>query len=47
MLREVLSVYSIYDCELGYVQGLNSIAAVMIYHIKNAELSFWALVELM
>jgi hypothetical protein len=29
------------------VQGLNNIAAVLLFHIKDAEKAFWALVELM
>jgi hypothetical protein len=47
MLREVLLTYSVYDLELGYVQGINNIAAILLYHIKDAEKTFWALVELM
>ena len=44
MLRKVLVAYSIYDVDLGYVQGLNMIAGVLLYHIKNPEQTFWALV---
>jgi len=33
--------------EMGYVQGVNMIAGVLLYHIKNAEQTFWALVEMM
>lgn len=47
MLRTVLVTYSVYDIELGYVQGINNLAAILLYHIKNEELAFWALVELM
>jgi hypothetical protein len=47
MLRQVLIAYSIYDMEMGYVQGVNMIAGVLLYHIKNAEQTFWALVEMM
>jgi hypothetical protein len=47
MLREVLISYSVYDIQLGYVQGLNMIAGVLLYHIKSAEKTFWALVEMM
>jgi hypothetical protein len=36
MLRSILVVYSIYDYEMGYVQGMNMIAGVLLYHIKNA-----------
>lgn len=37
MLKEVLLTYSVYDTELGYVQGINLIAAILLYHIKSAE----------
>ena len=47
MLRKVLVAYSIYDVDLGYVQGLNMIAGVLLYHIKNPQETFWALVETM
>lgn len=47
MLKQVLLTYSVYDPELGYVQGINLIAAILLYHIKTAEETFWALVELM
>ena len=47
MLRYVLVAYSTYDSGLGYVQGLNMIAGVLLYHIKNREQTFWALVETM
>jgi hypothetical protein len=47
MLRKVLIAYSIYDIEMGYVQGVNMIAGVLLYHIKNESLTFWALVEMM
>ena len=46
-LEEVLVVYSIYDMELGYVQGLNTLAAVLLFHLKDPEETFWALVDLM
>jgi hypothetical protein len=32
---------------VGYVQGMNLIAGAILYHMKNAELSFWAFVDLM
>jgi hypothetical protein len=47
MLREVLTTYSVYDGELGYVQGVNLITAILLYHIKSPEETFWALVDLM
>jgi hypothetical protein len=47
MLRKVLVAYSVYDLEMGYVQGVNMIAGVLLYHIKHESLAFWALVGLM
>lgn len=47
MLKEVLISYSVYDIEIGYVQGLNMIAGVLLFHIKSAEQTFWTLVEMM
>jgi hypothetical protein len=47
MLREVLLRYSVYDQEVGYVQGMNLIAANLLYHVKQTELTFWSLVDLM
>ena len=44
MLKNVLIAYSVYDGDIGYVQGLNMIAGVLLYHIKNTEQTFWALV---
>ena len=35
MLQEVLLVYSVYDIELGYVQGVNMLTAILLYHIKS------------
>ena len=35
-LREVLLCYSVYDHEVGYVQGMNLVAANLLYHIKFA-----------
>lgn len=43
----MLLAYSVYDGQVGYVQGMNLITANLIYHIKNPAESFWALVELM
>ena len=47
MLNSVLVAYSVYDMEVGYIQGLNLIAGILLYHIKSEEQTFWALVELM
>jgi hypothetical protein len=35
MLKDVLVAYSNYDPKTGYVQGMNMIASILIYHIKN------------
>ena len=43
----MLTAYSIYDREVGYVQGMNVVAAVLLYHVKEEDKSFWTLVELM
>jgi hypothetical protein len=47
MLRSILSTYSIYDMQTDYVQGMNLIASVLLYHIKDPEQSFWVFVDLM
>ena len=47
MLRDVLSLYSIYERQVDYVQGMNLIASVLLYHIKDAEKCFWVLVDVM
>lgn len=47
MLRGILQMYSVYDLEAEYVQGMNMIAAVLLYHIKSEEPAFWAFVDLM
>ena len=47
MLQEVLVCYSVYDQEVGYVQGMNLIAASLLYHIKLPQNTFWVLVDLM
>lgn len=46
-LEEILRAYSVYDREVGYVQGLNLLAGVLLYHIGNSAQAFWALVDLM
>lgn len=35
MLRDVLTAYSVYDMQVDYVQGMNLIASVLLYHIKE------------
>lgn len=33
--------------QASYVQGMNMVVAVLLYHIKNEEETFWAFVDLM
>lgn len=40
-------MYTVYDIEVGYVQGMNMIAAVLLYHIKREDQTFWAFADLM
>jgi hypothetical protein len=47
MLLNILKTYSVYDLEVGYVQGMNMVVASLLYHIKKEEECFWAFVELM
>lgn len=46
-MEEILRAYSVYDKEVGYVQGVNLLAGVLLYHIGNPPQAFWALVDLM
>jgi hypothetical protein len=43
----MLRAYSVYDREVGYVQGLNLLGGVLLYHIHSPPQAFWALVDLM
>ena len=35
-LRRILVAYSVYDSELGYCQGLNFIAFMLLIHLEEA-----------
>ena len=35
MLQEVLEIYSKYDKELEYIQGMNMITSVILFHVHN------------
>ena len=37
MLKQVLEEYAHIDEEVGYVQGMNFVAATLIYHTGNVE----------
>lgn len=38
-LYNVLAAYSIYNTEIGYCQGMASIAALLLMHFKDEEVS--------
>ncbi|CAI2359796.1 unnamed protein product [Moneuplotes crassus] len=45
-LFNVLKAYTLYDTKCGYVQGMNFIAASLLYHC-SPDIAFWLLVSLM
>ena len=47
MLKSVLVSFCVYDEQIGYVQGINLIAGILLYHIKDEEKTFWALADIM
>mmetsp|Transcript_6705 Transcript_6705/g.11260 ORF Transcript_6705/g.11260 Transcript_6705/m.11260 type:complete len:145 (+) Transcript_6705:1311-1745(+) len=47
MLFNVLFAYANYDSQIGYVQGLNYIAAMLLMHIQDEEKVFWCLIYLL
>ena len=44
-LFNVLKAYTLYDNKWGYVQGMNFIAASLIYH-SSPDIAFWLFVSL-
>ena len=46
-LYNVLKAYSCYDNEIGYVQGMNYVAAILLININDEVKSFWCLVHLL
>jgi len=46
-LYNILKAYSSYDSEIGYSQGMNFIAVVLLSFIPGDEDAFWALVFVM
>jgi hypothetical protein len=40
-------MYRIHNMQTDYVQGMNLIASMLLYHIKDPEKSFWIFVDLM
>jgi hypothetical protein len=47
MLFNALFAYANYDSQIGYVQGLNYIAAMLLMHIQDEEKVFWCLIYLL
>ncbi|KAL3784709.1 hypothetical protein HJC23_007718 [Cyclotella cryptica] len=45
-LRRILRAYSLYDTEVGYCQGMNFIAGMLLTFLSE-EVSFWLLVVIM
>ena len=47
MLFNVLLAYSNYDSQIGYVQGMNYIAGMLLMHIQDEEKVFWCMLYIM
>ena len=46
-LYNVLMAYANFDQEVGYVQGINYIVAILLFYIQDEELVFWCLYQVM
>jgi hypothetical protein len=46
-LYNVLKAYSSYDNEIGYAQGVNYLAAMLLIHIEDEIKAFWCLINLL
>ena len=47
VLRNVLKLYAAYDQEVGYVQGMNLLAAPIVFHMKEVNAAFIYFKEVM
>lgn len=47
ILRQVLKLYAIFDPEVGYVQGMNMVAAPIVMHMKEVKAAFIYFKEVM
>ena len=45
-LRNVLNAFALFTPEIGYCQGMNFIAGVLILFMKDEEKAFWSLVKI-
>jgi hypothetical protein len=46
-LYNILRAYANLDREIGYCQGMNFIAAMLLINIQDEEKAFWCLVSIM
>ena len=46
-LYNILKAYANYNQDLGYTQGIDSIASMLLIYLEDEEDTFWALVHLM
>lgn len=46
-LRQLLRLYAVYDSEVGYVQGMNMVAAPIVMHMRDMTASFIYFKEVM
>lgn len=46
-LYNVLKAYASYDNEIGYAQGVNYLAAILLIYIEDEASVFWCLVHLL
>ncbi|KAI8995161.1 rab-GTPase-TBC domain-containing protein [Gaertneriomyces semiglobifer] len=47
MLRDILVTYSMYNFEIGYVQGMNDLAAPLLAIMQDESETFWTFVGIM
>ena len=47
MLFNILIAYANLDTEVGYVQGMNYVSAMLLMHIQDEEKVFWCLTHLL
>lgn len=46
-LHNLLKAYSVYDQDVGYTQGMNFIAGMILLHMNEEEEAFWVMVALL